>query len=365
MTQSFSWPRLQGDHQVERNITGHHLEGFLNGWVSGIYTGCPSHYGNDPDRSFYSDSGIDYPDFTPLISDAWRYKINLNLEQSTAGAAADSFIRGWICGAARGGMPLQDIADNTKISVRDIQQVVIQERGMVWRCRVPVEQPSRMPGRNRHNYYAFEFEFDRPCSDLTEDYILSVAKIFLGRLYQRSYEDMTGIKGQLEGQLEGQTILRDIRCAMANGLDVGMLFTIARIKWVKKRCRKCKGRWALGNSTWMVRCISRRCESSSDTYKCNCCEGDKFDTANSEVTEYSGWSGIYQPIVEGGTIRDATSVPPRRLWDVITNRVILFAGKVSSLCQWCYDMVGCPCLLVLWSLELKFADLEYLLVINY
>ena len=151
----------------------------------------------------------------------------------------------------------------------------------------------------------------------------------------------------MDGTLEAETISRDIRCAMANGLDVGTLFAIARIKWVKKHCRKCKGRRALGNSTWIVPCISRRCETVSNAYKCNCLKGGESGIAYSEATGYSGWPGIYQPIVEDGIIRDATSVPPRRLWDVITNRVILFAGKVSSLCQWCYDTVSLPYLLIL------------------
>lgn len=337
---------------IDHNATTNHRKEFLYGWVSGIYAGSPSDYRQCMDLC--SDLEIDCPSFVPPIDDTRQFEESL--KQSADVAAMDSFNRGWICGAARGGMPLKDIAGRTgKLSERDIQQIVIQGWGMIWRCG---EQPLGDNGG-----YS-EFAFDRPCSGFSEDDLLRTAKEFLeGLCKQRySFEDMTGYKkpsntsasstqmgidrdrrySMADTLLKTQTILRDIRCAMANGLDVGMLFTIARIKWVKKRCKECKGRWALGNSTWNVRCIGRRCESTPGAYKCNCYGGGPIRTANSEI---AAWSGLYQPIVTDGTIRDATSTPPRQLWDIVTNRVILFGGKVSSLCQWCYDMVSFPCLL--------------------
>ena len=336
--------------KILRNVTSNHAEEFLNGWVSGIYSGYPC---NDPARCLYRDREIDCPDFAPPIVDARRYEEHLR--NSADGAAMDSFNRGWVCGAARGWMPLKDIVAKTGISERDIQQIVIQDWGMIWKCSTTAGQHSRTK-KNPYDYCE-TFSFDRLCSTFCEAYILSEVKEFLEILNQRrySFEDMTGFNScntiHMDTGLETQTILRDIRCAIVNGLDIGMLFTIARIKWVKKRCRECKGRRALGNSTWMVRCISRRCESTSSTYKCNCLEDD--GTVDSEATGYSEWSGLYQPVVTDGTIRDATAVPPRRLWDVVTNRVILFGGKVSSLCQWCYDMVSFPCLLVVAQKSLE------------
>ena len=317
---------------VDYDATSNHTEEFLNGWVSGIYAAVPPDYEDEPNSDLYLILGIDRPKFAPPIADIRRHEESLH--QSATGAA--SFNRGWICGAARSGIPLAEISAKTGIGETEIQQIVIREWGMIWRCRVGVEEPPRIPEKGHDG----NFEFDRPCSDFSEDYILFAAKKFLENLCQQrySFEDMTGWSNSNQSdippdsRLETQAILRDIRCAIANGLDVGMLFTIARIKWVKKRCRLCKGRWALGNSTWKVPCISRRHESTPDAYKCNC-PRDGVQTA---------WSGLFQPTVTDGTIRDATSIPPRRLWDVVTNRVILFGGKVSSLCQWCYDTVSFP-----------------------
>ena len=300
----------------------HDKEAFLNGWVCGVYAGWCTRpetvYHNDQITHFYSDSNIDHPNFVPLIGDAQSYETKLQQSE-----AEGPFRRGWVCGAARGGVPLRDIAAITGVSRIDIQQTVIQQWSMIWRCGF--DQLS-IPDKSH-----FKFEFDRSCSDHTKDTIFSVVKVFLEGLYKCPFEDLT--------VGEDETIVRDIRCAMANGLDFGMLFAIARIKWVKKHCRQCKGRWALGNSTWAVPCISRCCESALDAYKCNCHEDSNLGTVDSEVTG-DRWSGIYQPTVQDGTIRDATSVPPRRLWDVVTNRVVPFFGRVSALCQWCYDTVS-------------------------
>lgn len=318
-----SWLPELWDARVEER------KAFLDGWVSGIYTECRPNYWNLPynmRRPYY------FPDFGPQVYD--RYMDITNLQQPTAEGIMGPFNRGWVCGAARGGIPLRNIEEKTGVSKRDIQQIVIREWGKIWKYGVYHPQ---IPEGGPH-----KFEFDQPCSGYTEDYIRYAVEIFLKEFYQRSFNDVMG----MGGELGAETISRDIRCAMANGLDVGTLFAIARIKWVKKRCRKCNGRWALGNSTWMVPCISRRCETVSGIYKCNCLKDGESGIAHSEATGYSGWSGIYQPIVEDGTIRDATSVPPRRLWDVITNRVILFGGKVSSLCQWCYDTASLPYLLI-------------------
>ena len=317
---------------IEHNLTSNHTTEFSHGWASGIYAAIPGADGKY--LSLYRDLQIDCPPDIPTISDVQEYEGKL---KPAAGAVESSFNRGWICGAARAGVPLKGIAAKTGISERDIQQIVIQEWGMIWRCRASVAEVSRDLTETDPQYH--DFGFDLSCSDFSEHEILSQVNGFLESWSQGSLDDLTVI----DCRLENQTILRDIHCAIANGLDIGMLCTIARIKWVKKRCRECKGRWALGNSTWMVRCISRRCETSSDVYKCNCHEDGEFGTANSEITGYSGWSGLYQPTVTDAIIQDAASVPPRRLWDVVTNRVVLLAGKVSALCQLCYDMVSLSC----------------------
>ena len=302
----------------------HDKEAFMNGWVCGVYTGwsTAANYHNHRAKEFYRDSNIDHPNFVPPIGDAQSYETNLQQPE-----AEGPFRRGWVCGAARGGVPLQDIAAKTGVSGRDIQQIVIQQWSMIWRCGF-----SQLTIPDKSHFYPSMFEYDRSCSDHNEYSILSLVKVFLEGLYKRPFEELT------DG--EGRMMVRDIRCAITNGLDFGMLFAIARIKWVKKRCRQCKGRWALGNTTWMVPCISQRCESALEAYKCNCHKNGEFSAAESEATGDSAWSGIYQPTIENGTIRNATSVPPRRLWDVVTNRVVPFFGRVSALCQWCYDTVS-------------------------
>ena len=286
-------------------------EAFLNGWVCGVYS-TKTDYRNDQDIDVYDELNIDHPSFAPPIGEARSYETTLPQSE-----VRSHFRKGWICGAARGVVPIQDIAAKTGLSREDIQQIVTQEWDMIWRCGF---NQFSIPDKTR-----FKPEFDRSCSYHSKETILAVVKLFLEGLYERPFVDLT------DG--EDETIMRDIRCAMANGLDFGMLFAIARIKWVKKQCRQCKGRWALGNTTWAVPCISRRCESTSDTYKCSCHEDAGFCTTSTEA-------GIYQPTVEDGTIRDATSVPPRRLWDIVTNRVVPFFGRVSALCQWCYDTVS-------------------------
>lgn len=132
---------------------------------------------------------------------------------------------------------------------------------------------------------------------------------------------------------DDSTVLGDIQCAIDNDLDLGKLAAIASIRWAKQICRKCKGREAVGNTVWKLPCISRRCEEIT-TWKCNCLQGNKIG-GNVKLEE-----GLYHPSIIEGTIKEATLVPPRRLWDVKFNRVLLFYGKVIQLCLWCLDNVS-------------------------
>ena len=129
------------------------------------------------------------------------------------------------------------------------------------------------------------------------------------------------------------TVLGDIQCAIDNDLDIGKLAAIASIRWANQICRMCKGREAVGNTVWKLPCISRRCEEIT-TWKCSCLQGNKI-SGNVKLEE-----GLYHPSMIDGTIKEATLVPPRRLWDVKFNRVLLFYGEVIQLCLWCLDNVS-------------------------
>ena len=130
-------------------------------------------------------------------------------------------------------------------------------------------------------------------------------------------------------------VLGDVQCAIDNGLDMGRLAAIASIRWAKRACRMCKYREAVGNTVWKFPCISRRCEGLT-TWKCRCLHGSEVDS-NMKLEE-----GLYHPSIVDGTIKDATLVPPRRLWDVRFNRVLLFYGDVIQLCSWCLENVSPP-----------------------
>lgn len=125
------------------------------------------------------------------------------------------------------------------------------------------------------------------------------------------------------------TVLGDIQCAIDNDLDIGKLAAIASIRWAKQICRMCKGREAVGNTVWKLPCISRRCEEIT-AWGCSCLIGEDVKLEE----------GLYHPSIIDGTIKEATLVPPRRLWDVKFNRVLLFYGEVIQLCLWCLDNVS-------------------------
>ena len=146
--------------------------------------------------------------------------------------------------------------------------------------------------------------------------------------------------------------MRDILCAVRNGLDFGTLAAIGHIRWKKTLCRECNLRPAQGNSTWNVPCIYRRFLQFRSTSpelpatrdgglkswgspRCDC-------TADMSEAELGGLEaqGLYKWSVTDGTIKDATGVPPRRLWDLKHNRVVHFHGVVSKLCRECFDAVS-------------------------
>ena len=157
-------------------------------------------------------------------------------------------------------------------------------------------------------------------------------------------------------------LMRDIRCAVRNELDFGNLTAIGNIRWKKTLCRECNMRPALGNSTWNsnVPCIYRRLlhfrcsevvpgRGVSDPMqrvragllldlrrlRCDCTIGK----SGTELKKLDA-QGLYQWSTINGTIKDATMVPPRRLWDLKYSRVVPFHGRVSKLCRECFDSVS-------------------------
>jgi len=152
--------------------------------------------------------------------------------------------------------------------------------------------------------------------------------------------------------------MQDILCAVRNGLDFGNLAAIGHIRWKKTLCQECNLRPALGNSTWDVPCIYRRFLQfrSTSPYlpgqlhgvattdgglkpwgspRCDCIA----DMSEAELEGLEA-QGLYKWLITNGTIRDATMVPPRRLWDLRYDRVVHFHGMVSKLCRECFDAVS-------------------------
>lgn len=66
-------------------------------------------------------------------------------------------------------------------------------------------------------------------------------------------------------------------------------------------------------------------------------QGLQCDCSLNVVSSAKKLQALFEPHVDGGTIMNATHVPPRRLWDLKANRVIPFYSKVSKLCTWCLE----------------------------
>ena len=134
---------------------------------------------------------------------------------------------------------------------------------------------------------------------------------------------------------ESSVYLRDIKCAKANKLEFGIFAALAIIKWSKSLCRECGGEWAIGNSLFSSPCISRLCEHIT-MWNCTCStEGPEEPRQADSITRLN-W-----PRIENGTIMNATTVPPRRLICLRTQRVVPFYGTVSKLCRQCFNKVSC------------------------
>ncbi|KAF8465533.1 hypothetical protein BDZ91DRAFT_783245 [Kalaharituber pfeilii] len=130
-------------------------------------------------------------------------------------------------------------------------------------------------------------------------------------------------------------MLQDTHCAICNGFDLGMLYAVARAKWLVKLCRRCNIRPEIGNASWKAaRCIARQWDQNRQKWHCDC-----LHAATVGQFRLSGTQKPYKPQIHQDTILHATAVPPRRLWDIKANRVISFYGTVSKLCQWCFHNI--------------------------
>jgi len=165
-----------------------------------------------------------------------------------------------------------------------------------------------------------------PCSDFSDqDMIVAhVLSILTGNPQQASL--------QASPQTANAQIARDTRCAILNKLDLGTLCAIARVRWLPGVCRKCLLRPAIGNEYWSTAPCITGSHMSSKVLQCGC----SLD-ATCPGSTVKQKQALYEPQIDGDTIMNATCVPPRRLWDLKANRVILFYGKVSKLCTWCLE----------------------------
>ncbi|KAF8461624.1 hypothetical protein BDZ91DRAFT_736686 [Kalaharituber pfeilii] len=169
---------------------------------------------------------------------------------------------------------------------------------------------------------------DMPCSSFGAEDIVTALKgaiLRAGEVYE--------VPERFMGWVSEDEMLRDTRCAQSNGIDLGLLMAIATLKWPIRRCTGCRFRSAIGSVVWKVPCIGRQCEHlNPHQMRCDCVGANDADDVLRTTQQRR-----YQAQMRGDVILHAGSVPPRRLWDLVANRVIFVYGQTLGLCQWCLD----------------------------